>query len=100
MTGYQQNELEGTRSALARLIVYWRFSSLPSALGSGLYAGGSLEMGKVWQDKVWPFSRNTGWLNGGAIFLGADTLIGPMFVGLGSAQGGRLTGYLFLGVNY
>lgn len=100
LTGYQQNELEGSRTALARLMFYWRVSSLPSALGSGLYAGGSYEMGKLWQDNEWLFSRDTGWLRGGSLFLGADTLIGPMFVGLGTAQGGRLTSYLFLGVNY
>ncbi len=100
LTGYQQNELVGERVALARLMGYWRVATLPSALGSGLYAGVSMEAGKVWGSTIWHYPENNRLLHAGAAFLGADTLIGPVLVGIGSAQGGRLTGYFMVGVNY
>jgi NTE family protein len=98
LSGYQQNELIGDRVALARLMGYWRVSTLPSAVGSGVYAGMSLESGKVWNE-LWT-GQDTSWLPGGTLFLGADTLLGPFFLGVGYAQGGRFTGYLYLGVDY
>lgn len=98
LTGYQQSELQGTRVAFGRLMVYWRAASLPSVIGSGLYAGMSLETGKVWGELQ--TSRNTDWIPAGSLFLGADTILGPFFLGIGNAQGGRLTGYMYLGVDY
>lgn len=98
LSGYQQNELYGDRVALARLMLYWRIATLPSALGSGVYAGSSFEWGKVWDRSF--SSLDTHWLFGGSLFLGADTLLGPFFIGMGNAEGGQLTGYMFLGVNY
>lgn len=98
LSGYEQNELIGERVALARVMAYWRVSTLPSALGSGVYAGASLEAGKVW-DEMWS-GENTSWLPAGTLFVGADSLIGPLFIGVGTAKGGRLTGYLYLGVDY
>ncbi|MDN0073568.1 patatin-like phospholipase family protein [Crenobacter sp. SG2303] len=98
LSGYQQDELIGDKVALARLMGYWRVSTLPSAIGSGVYAGMSLESGKVWNE-LWT-AQNTSWLPGGTLFLGADTLLGPFFLGMGYAKGGRLTGYMYLGVDY
>lgn len=98
LSGYQQDELVGEKAALLRLMAYQRVASLPSALGSGMYLGGSLEMGKLWST-VWT-GQDTNWISGGSVFVGADTLIGPFFVGIGHAKGGVLTGYLFLGVDY
>jgi NTE family protein len=98
LSGYQQNELVGQKVALLRMMAYQRVASLPPALGSGLYLGGSLELGKLWQPS-WG-AAESGWLPGASLFLGGDTLLGPFFVGLGHAQGGVLAGYLFLGVDY
>lgn len=98
LSGYEQNELIGDRVALARMMAYWRVATLPSALGSGVYAGASFEVGKVWNE-LWS-SENTSWLPAGTLFLGADSLIGPLFLGVGTAKGGRLTGYMYLGVDY
>ena len=98
LSGYDQNELYGEKIALGRMMVYWRAATLPSALGSGLYAGVSLEAGQVWQQNF--TGSNTGWLPGGSLFLGADTIIGPFFIGLGNAKGGRPIGYMVLGLDY
>ena len=98
LTGYQAGELLGEKVALSRLMVYWRASSLPSVLGSGLYAGMSAEVGRVWGN---PFNgSNTGWIPAGSVFLAADTILGPFFLGVGNARNGKLSGYLYLGADY
>ncbi len=98
LTGYQHGELLGSRAALGRVMVYWRAASLPSILGSGLYAGGSVEMGKVWSN---PFTgANSAWIPAGSLFVAADTILGPFFIGVGDGKNGKLSGYLYLGTDY
>ncbi len=98
LSGYQPGELLASRTALLRSMLYWRAAGLPSALGSGLYAGVSFEAGKAWRT-VWD-QRNSSWLPGVTLFLGADTLLGPWSVGVGNAKGGQWTGYFNLGAQY
>nr|WP_245000094.1 patatin-like phospholipase family protein [Chromobacterium violaceum] len=100
LTGYQSGELLASEVALARLMVYWRAASLPAVLGSGVYAGVSLEAGRLWGEDFSSLPQTHRWIPAGSVFLGADTILGPFFVGVGSAQGGRLTGYIYLGVDY
>ncbi|WP_158253645.1 patatin-like phospholipase family protein [Chromobacterium alticapitis] len=102
LTGYQNGELLADRIGLARLMVYWRAASLPPVLGSGVYAGLSMEAGRVWgQNNLELQSRREGsWIPAGSLFLSADTILGPFFVGVGTARGGQLTGYIYLGVDY
>ncbi|PXX50542.1 NTE family protein [Aquitalea magnusonii] len=98
LTGYQAGELLGEKVALSRLMVYWRAASLPSALGSGLYAGMSGEVGRVWGN---PFDGSTTqWIPAGSVFLAADTIFGPFFLGVGNAKNGKLSGYIYLGADY
>jgi len=55
--------------------------SLPSVLGNGLYIGASLEGGNVWNsDQHITFS---GLQYGSALFVGADTALGPIYLGTG-----------------
>ena len=68
--------------------------------GSGVfdfptYAGISLEAGNVWQDRD---DADLGDLRkNGSLFLGVDTLLGPVYLGAGFEDGGRRAFYLFLG---
>jgi NTE family protein len=58
------------------------------------YVGGSLEYGGVWQDKEDIFSDA---IASGSLFLGADTPIGPLYLGYGHAEGGNNTVFFYLG---
>jgi len=98
LTGYQTGELLGEKVALSRLMVYWRAASLPSVLGSGLYAGVSAEVGRVWSNVA--DGQNTQWIPAGSVFLAADTILGPFFLGVGNAKNGKLSGYIYLGADY
>jgi NTE family protein len=95
MSGYQLNEFSGRRMAFSRIMYYNRALPLPDLLGSGVYLGASLEVGRVKDSFVPP--PDTGKLYSGSIFLGADTFLGPAYLGIGLGQGGRTTIYLLLG---
>ncbi len=91
LSGFNQQELSGANLGLARAI-YLR------KLSTGLidtYAGASLEVGNVWEDRA--DIRFDNLRLGSSLFLGADTFIGPLYLGYGLADGGYDALYLFLG---
>lgn len=91
LSGYNQRDLSGPYAALAETI-YLR------DLGTSLvrtYAGASFEVGNVWQDRDEIGFDDLRY--GGSLFLGADTILGPVYVGYGLADTGDDAFYLFLG---
>jgi NTE family protein len=97
LSGYRIDEIQGRNMALGRLMYYRRAVHLPDLLGSGIYTGASLEAGRM-GDQLLPTGAHTGTLWSGSVFLGADTFLGPLYFGLGFAEGGRKSLYLLLGV--
>ncbi len=93
LSGYQQRQFLGQRYALARLITY-RSLGDPGAYTRRLFVGMSLEAGNVYDR----FNGNDvpGLRHSGSLFIGADTGIGPLYLGLGVAGNSR-SAYLFLG---
>ena len=95
LSGYRINEFAGRRMAFGRLVYYNRTIALPDILGSGVYAGASLEAGQVHSRFDGLPSGGTIW--SGSVFLGADTFAGPLYFGLGAGEAGRWSLYLLLG---
>ncbi|MDJ0837316.1 MAG: patatin-like phospholipase family protein [Acidobacteriota bacterium] len=85
MSGLSHDALQGQTAGFAQLLYYRRLTDLPPVLGLGLYAGLGLEAGNVWDglDFVDSNDLKTGF-NG---FLGAETILGPMFLGYGRTEG-------------
>ena len=96
LSGYRVNEFSGRDYAFGRLMYYHRIYSLPDILGSGLYLGGSAEVGYI--ANRFDNSRSPGTLWSGSAFLGADTFLGPAYLGLGYGGAGNWSLYLLLGV--
>ncbi len=93
LSGYQIRQLSGDRVALGRALVYRRIARLPPVIGDGVYVGVSAEAGNVWQQS---FDLNA--LRGaGSLFVGADTLIGPLYLAYGHAGSSHDSLYLYLG---
>lgn len=96
LSGYHPDELSGDSFALAQ-VIYRRTVVQPALnlLGSQLYLGFSLEAGQVWARRTDVALDNP--TVAGSVYVGADTPLGPMFLGYGHSERGRGTGYLFIG---
>jgi NTE family protein len=95
LSGLARGGLFDQNAALAELIYYRKLAELSPAMGRGIYGGFSLEAGEVWAN-----ARDFGGGNivyGGSIFLGADTMLGALHLGVGLAEGGNAAVYLQLG---
>jgi len=94
LSGLRTDQLDGRYMALGRVVYYHQIGSLP-IIGRGIFAGGSIEAGNVWQQ------RNdvsaSGLITAGSVFLAADTWIGPFYFAYGRASGGQSSFYLYLG---
>ena len=95
LSGYRINEFSGRDYAFGRLMYYRRIFPLPDILGSGAYMGASAEVGRIANRFDTLPSPGTLW--SGSLFFGADTLLGPAYLGLGYAGAGNWSLYLLLG---
>lgn len=97
LSGFQRDELSGSRTAVGVAIYYHRLRTNPlrGFLNASLYVGGSLELGNAWQDSSDVSLGNT--ITAGSLFIGADTFIGPVYFAGGLAEGGNSALYLYVG---
>jgi NTE family protein len=92
-SGYPTGSLLGQRLAFGR--VGYSYKLLNQRLLEGLYVGMTLEAGRVGAPVV-P-GNAPGLLKSTAVYLGADTPVGPFYLGFGLAADGSHSAYLFLG---
>ena len=95
LSGYANGQLVGDSAVYAHLRGERIIGSLPLGLRGDMRFGVALEVGKVGH----PFARQVreGWLNSLAVYLGGETPIGPVYLGLGQSSGGATNAYLFIG---
>ncbi len=91
LSGFDNHELSGQHFAHL-LLAYYRwmndFELLP------VYVGATLEAGNTWRRGR---DIDASPRLGGSLFLGVDTLAGPLYLGVGIAEGGRSAAFIFLG---
>ena len=92
-SGYPTASLAGAELAFGRAIYLYRLTEV-KIIGP-VYAGASLELGRMGKPLV-P-GNSTDLLTSSALFLGADTPIGPFYLGFGFAADGNRSAYMFLG---
>ena len=92
LSGFEFNQLSGQH--YGQVIGIYRRELRHSTL-AGLSAGASLEYGNVWENRS-DIDIGDGLL-AGSLFLGADTAIGPVYLGYGLAEGGNSSFYLNVG---
>ncbi len=95
LSGYRPGELLGDQVRFARLSYYQRLPVPQTVLASRVFAGISAEVGKISHplqltSAVKPRSSL-------GLFLGADTAIGPLYLGYGRAHDRGSVFYFFLG---
>jgi NTE family protein len=95
LSGYRVNQFSGREYGFGRLMYYNRVLPLPDLLGAGIYVGGSAEVGRI-TDRV-DGLPSPGTLWSGSAFLGADTFLGPAYLGIGVGASGHWSVYMLLG---
>jgi len=95
LSGYRVNQFMGNQYSFGRLMYYRQTLHLPDLLGSGVYLGGSAEIGRISQRSSGLPDAGTLW--SGSVFLGADTFLGPLYFGVGAGGSGHWSLYLLLG---
>ena len=95
LSGLPTDSLQGNVSSHAGLAYYWQIMELPSFIGGGVYVGGALEAGNAWPSI--DDARIDDLRGAGLVFLGAETILGPVHLGYGRAEGGEDSFYLLLG---
>ena len=93
LSGLATGQLRGQTMALGKLITYHKVGS--SFIGD-LYFGGSLESGNVWKKEEKQFDLGNLRL-AGSVFVGYDTIFGPLYIAFGHTDGGYNAGYFYLG---
>jgi NTE family protein len=94
LSAYRLNELAGRQYAFGRLMYYNRTVELPELLGSGVFIGGSAEVGRI-SDRAGNLpAGGPGWSV--SSFLAAVTFLGPGYLGVGVGPG-RWSLFLLLG---
>ncbi|MGI9248218.1 MAG: patatin-like phospholipase family protein [Woeseiaceae bacterium] len=92
LSGFNSNELSGQHYARAAGVYYQR---LGHSAFLPLYAGVSLEVGNVFQNRDDIGLSDS--IYAGSLFLGADSFIGPVYLAYGNAEGGNSAFYIYLG---
>jgi NTE family protein len=95
LSGFRIGQFAGREFAFGRLMYYNRILPMPDLLGSGIYAGASAEVGRMY-DRFGGLPL-PGTLYSGSVFIGADTFAGPFYLGVGVGNGGSVSAYLLLG---
>lgn len=96
LSGLRASSLLGPDFGIARLLYYRQIGrGGPGYFDVPTYLGLSLEAGNVWQNRSEASFSNT--RKDASIFLGMDTLLGPLYIATGFDQHGNEAFYLFLG---
>lgn len=96
LAGRRQGQLRGDDIFDAHAVYAHHSYQMPSGLGRGLYFGVGLDAGNVWQSGQHITAGSLQY--GGSLFLGADTVLGPLYFGVGLGDDGNRTWFLFLGI--
>ena len=96
MSGITPESLIGPHFAIARGIYYRQVGRRGQGfLNVPVYVGASIELGNVWNSRH-DISAESARTNG-SLFVGLDTLLGPVYLATGFDEGGDSAWYLFLG---
>lgn len=94
LSGRPIGQIYGNTYALGALLLYYRLSDTSGAIVKNLSAGVSLEAGNTWAYQQ-PVSWK-GMKTAGSVYVVADTILGPFFIGYGRSGSANNSAYLYL----
>lgn len=93
--GLAPGELRGSYYDVARVTYRYRFGRLSPSMGKDIYAIGTVSAGNVWQESSEIDASDL--IVGTLIGLAADTIVGPVAIGMGQAEEGARQLYVSVG---
>ena len=97
-SGYATGQLLGEEITFGRLMYYRRV--MEGSLFEGAYVGATLETGKIGKQPIPASDERKDWLHSMSIFVGADSPLGPAYLGYGRSSEGNHNIYFYLGRPY
>ena len=96
LSGFAFGQLAGDKISYAHVRAERIVGTMPLGLRGDMRVGLALEAGRVGV----PFSepRRVGWLDSTLLYLGSETVLGPVYLGLGYSSSGTRNVYLSIGV--
>lgn len=94
LSGYADREILTDGAVLGRFVYERKIAEL-APVARGLFVAASIEAADIEERLNGPQDGSVLW--SGALFLAADTILGPLYVGAGFAESGNGAAYLFLG---
>jgi NTE family protein len=91
MSGFDYDELLGENFGM--VLGGYRYQFLEGSLFPG-YLGGTVEYGNVYRRSSDLFSDG---ILSGSVYFGINSIIGPMYFGVGFAEGGRSIPFISIG---
>jgi NTE family protein len=95
LSGTPAGAISGSQVGFAAGLAYWRMGQMRGAFGGDWYLGASLEAGKARQ-RIEGATRSD-LRKAGSLFVGLDSIVGPLYFAWGKTFGGESAIYLFLG---
>jgi len=92
LSGFLNRQLAGQHFGLLEAAFYRRVGNITLL---PIYTGFTLETGNVWNDR--DDIKLDNMVLAGSVFLGADTILGPLYIGYGINDSNASTIYLYLG---
>jgi NTE family protein len=96
LSGYVRDQILAGDIRFASVRAERVIGRMPLGLRGDLRVGASLEAGRA-RDR-YTETHLDGWQPAGAVYVGGETPLGPLYLGYGRASGGRASLYLFLGL--
>jgi NTE family protein len=96
LSGYARNQILAEEVRLFTVRAEKVIGKMPLGLEGDLRIGVSLETGRA--RRRFTETHVEGWQQAGALYLGGETPVGPLFLGYGYAKGGHSSIYLFIGL--
>lgn len=98
LSGYRENALAGQNVSIGRMVYYRRLTPVRAfSLGLPVYAGLSLERGRVWNQAN---DLDSGYINAMSVFVAVDTPLGPLNLSYGINGDDESALYLNLGRSF
>ena len=95
LSGLAPNQLSGRHIVYGQAVYYRRLTERSPFLDIPIYIGGSIEAGGAYDQLNDLTFESLTW--SGSLFIGLDSLLGPLYVGGGITENGDAAVYLFLG---